>query len=46
MKSEKNKYALLIVYKLNFVIYHGLWNHDNNYIGYFYQEKKKGFWLL
>lgn len=46
MKTHKNKVGQLIVYKVNFDMYHGLWNHQNNYIGYMYQHKMKGFWLL
>jgi hypothetical protein len=26
-------------------IRHGLYNHHNKFIGYYYQGKRKGFWL-
>jgi cell wall assembly regulator SMI1 len=46
MKTYKNKVGQTIVYKLNFDTNHGLCNNQNDYIGYYYQSKKKGFWLL
>lgn len=27
------------------LVYHGFYNSSNSYLGYFYQDKQKGFWL-
>ena len=45
MKTKKFRNTYWIWYKTDNGILHGFDNSDDEYIGYWYQHKRKGFWL-
>lgn len=48
MKTYKHIWydGKLFNYQININITHGFWNNRNSWIGYFYKDQVKGFWLI